>query len=103
MRLVPFWVPWAMLAPLAHAAHADGAAGNAATLRLNDREYFATPGADVMAFQDIYPEGHQGGVGIIQHGVRVATNGDLRLEPAPGQWAPVPVQKQRTVDRRSGE
>ena len=103
MRLVPFWVPWAMLAPLAHAAHADGAAGNAATLRLNDREYFSTPGADVMAFQDIYPEGHQGGVGIIQHGVRVATNGDLRLEPAPGQWAPVPVQKQRTVDRRSGE
>ena len=56
-----------------------------------------------MAFQDVYPEGHQGGVGIIQNGVRVATNGDLRLEPAPGQWAPVPVQKDRAVDRAAGE
>jgi hypothetical protein len=30
-----------------------------------------------MVFEDIYPEGHQGGVEIIQHGVRVATNGDV--------------------------
>src|SRR5215831_11410983 len=74
-----------------------------AQMRLNEREYFSTPGVDVMAFQDVYPEGHQGGVGIIQNGVRVATNGDLRLEPAPGQWAPVPVQKDRVVDRKSGE
>jgi endoglucanase len=72
-------------------------------LRLNEREYFAMPGLDVMAFQDIYPEGHQGGVGIIQNGERVAANGDLRLEPAPGQWAPVPVQGKRTVDRARAE
>src|SRR4029078_6368408 len=72
-------------------------------LRLTDVEYFSAPGADVMASQDVYPEGHQGGVGIIQNGVRVATNGDLRLEPAPGQWAPVPAQKQRGVERRPGE
>ena len=71
-------------------------------LRLNEREYFSAAGVDVMAFQDVYPEGHQGGVGIIQQGVRVATNGDLRLEPAPGQWAPVPVQKSRIVDRAQG-
>ncbi len=72
-------------------------------LRLNEQGYFSAPGAEVMAFQDVYPEGHQGGVGIIQNGVRVATNGDLRLEPAPGQWAPVPVQKDRAVDRAAGE
>src|SRR2546423_9961109 len=77
--------------------------GGAPALRLNEREYFSAPGVDVMAFQDIYPEGHQGGVGVIQNGVRVATNGDLRLEPAPGQWAPVPVQKERVVDRARGE
>ena len=42
-----------------------------------------------MAFDDIYPEGHQGGVSLIMHGNRIATNGNLRLEPTPGQWQPV--------------
>jgi endoglucanase len=65
--------------------------------------YFRRPGADVMAFQDIYPEGHQGGVSIVQHGVRVASNGDIRLEPTPGQWQPVPLQKTRRVDRDHNE
>ena len=60
------------------------------TLLLNDLEYFELPGLNVMAFQDIYPEGHQAGVSIIQNGVRVATNGDLRLDPTPGQWQPMP-------------
>jgi endoglucanase len=90
------------LAPPALAAPAARAAGQP-SLRLNQREYFSAAGVDVMAFQDVYPEGHQGGVGIIQNGVRVATNGDLRLEPTPGQWAPVPVQKARVVDRQRGE
>ena len=56
-----------------------------------------------MAFQDIYPEGHQGGVSVIQHGVRVASNGDLRLEPTPGQWQPVPKQNRRVVDQAGNE
>ena len=51
-----------------------------------------------MAFDDIYPEGHQGGVSIIMHGNRVATNGDIRFEPTPGQWQPVPVQRDRKLD-----
>ena len=51
-----------------------------------------------MAFDDIYPEGHQGGVSLIMHGNRVATNGDIRLEPTPGQWQPVPKQRDRKVD-----
>ena len=91
------------LSPMAPAAGVAIAAGDEASLQLNPREYFSAPGVDVMAFQDIYPEGHQGGVGVIQNGVRVASNGDLRLEPAPGQWAPVPVQQHRVVDRRRGE
>ena len=41
---------------------------------------FQEPGVDIMAFDDIYPEGHQGGVCIIMNGHRVATNGDIRLE-----------------------
>ncbi len=57
------------------------------------------PGLNVMVFEDIYPEGHQGGVGIIQQGVRVATNGDLRLEPTPGQFQPIPKVGKRTIDK----
>lgn len=67
-------------------------------IQVNNKEYFESPGINVMAFQDIYPDGHQGGVSIIQNGVRVATNGDIRLDPAPGQWQPMPVQKSRAVD-----
>ena len=72
-------------------------------LQLNDQEYFETSGINVMAFQDIYPEGHQAGVSIIQNGVRVATNGDVRLDPTPGQWQPMPKQDKRVVDVKGNE
>ena len=58
-------------------------------LELNDKNYFTMQGLDVTAFADIYPDGHQTGVTVIQHGSRVAANGDLRLEISPGQWSPV--------------
>ena len=67
-------------------------------LELNEHEYFSRPGVNVMVYEDIYPEGHQGGIGIIQHGERVASNGDLRLEATPGQWQPIPKQHRREVD-----
>lgn len=51
-----------------------------------------------MAFQDIYPEGHQGGVAVIMNGRRLATNGDIRLDETPGQWQPIPKQLDRKVD-----
>ena len=60
--------------------------------------YFQNLGVDVMAFDDIYPEGHQSGVSILMHGHRVATNGDIRFEQTPGQWQPVPKQGERTLD-----
>ncbi len=66
--------------------------------RINDREYFENGGVNIMAFQDIYPEGHQGGVALIMHGMRIATNGDIRLDETPGQWQPIPKQKIRIVD-----
>lgn len=56
-----------------------------------------------MVFFDIYPEGHQGGVGIIQNGTRVATNGDLRLEPTPGQWQPIPKIGKKSTDKVKNE
>lgn len=66
-------------------------------LVINEDEYFEMPGLNVMVFYDIYPEGHQGAIGIIQNGTRVATNGDIRLEPTPGQWQPIPVTGERQV------
>lgn len=67
-------------------------------LRINDQGYFAEPGLNVMVFSDYYPDGHQTGVTIVQHGTRVAANGDLRLEVSPGQWSAMPATGARTVD-----
>jgi len=72
----------------------------AAAMKLNDLEYLEYQGVNVMLAHDFYPEGHQGGVGIIQNGMRVATNGDIRLEPTPGQWQPIPKVGKRMVDRQ---
>ena len=82
--------------PFLHAAPAE-------SLRLNARGYFEMTGLNVMNGSDYYPDGHQGGVGIIQNGRRTATNGDLRLEPTPGQWQPMPATGERTVDPAGAE
>ncbi len=66
--------------------------------KLNNLEYFERGGVNIMAFQDIYPEGHQGGVAVIMHGRRLATNGDIRLDETPGQWQPIPKQLERKID-----
>jgi len=66
--------------------------------KLNDSGYFNCEGIDIMAFSDFYPEGHQGGICLIMNGQRIATNGDLRLEPTPGQWQAVPKQLSRKVN-----
>jgi hypothetical protein len=68
------------------------------SLMLNERGYFSMDGLDVTVFSDFYPEGHQSGVTIIQHGNRVAANGDLRLEASPGQWSPVPAGATTVID-----
>jgi len=81
---------------------ATDALATAPGLRLNESEYLEMPGLNVMLAHDYYPESHQGGVGFIQNGLRVATNGDLRLETVPGQWAPVPAVGKRQVDRATG-
>ena len=70
----------------------------AQTFRLNADGYFNAGGTDVMAFSDFYPEGHQGGVCVIMNGLRIATNGDIRLEATPGQWQPVPKQLSRKTE-----
>jgi len=80
---------------------ASGSAMAEGRLTINESGYFEKPGLDITVFSDIYPDGHQTGVTIIQHGVRVAANGDLRLEASPGQWSPVPAGGELTVDRET--
>lgn len=70
-------------------------------LSINDLGYFEMPGLNVTVFSDIYPDGHQTGVTVIQHGVRVAANGDLRLEISPGQWSPVPKGGELKVNKET--
>ena len=77
-------------------------AAQAGDLKINDKGYFARQGLNVMVFSDYYPEGHQTGVTIVQHGTRVAANGDLRLEASPGQWSPIPAAGERKVDPKEG-
>ena len=72
-------------------------------LSVNALEYLDMPGLNVMLGHDYYPEGHQGGVSIIQNGQRVASNGDLRLDQTPGQWQPLPKAGTRTVHRDTQE
>ena len=72
-------------------------------LKLNEKEYFETQGLNVIVLNDIYPEGHQGGVTIIQHGNRIAVNGNVTLQPTPGQWQPYPRVLEKNVDSLNNE
>ncbi len=71
-------------------------------LQLNDQDYFETSGLNVMVFSNWYngnfSDSKMSGVEIIQHEVRTATNGDVRLNPTPGQWDPIPTFGKRIVD-----
>ncbi|MCQ2588694.1 MAG: glycoside hydrolase family 9 protein [Treponema sp.] len=72
--------------------------------KLNNKgQYFECGGVSVMGFSDFYPAGHQSGIGIIMNGKRVATNGDIRFEPTPGQWQPVPKQLKREIIKFEGK
>ena len=71
--------------------------------KLNSQEYFERPGINVMYGQDYYPEGHQGGLSIIMHDERIASNGDVRLEPSPGQWSPIPKPGKREANAATQE
>ena len=52
-----------------------------------------------MLAHDYYPGGHQSGISIIQNGLRIGSNGDIRLEPTPGPGHAQPKPGERHVDR----
>ena len=65
---------------------------------INEKEYLEKPGLTVQAFHDHYPSGHQGGIVIIQHGERIATNGFIRMQPVDGKRIPDPLGALREID-----
>ncbi len=71
-------------------------------LRLNNLGYFESRGMDVLVFSnrysDLFSDSKMSGVEIIHHGVRTATNGDVRLDPTPEQWDPTGQFVERNVD-----
>jgi endoglucanase len=65
---------------------------------INKMEYLEKPGLTVLAFHDFYPVGNQGGIEIIQHGERIATNGFIRMQQVDGKRFPDPLRAVREID-----
>jgi hypothetical protein len=74
-------------------------------LQLNDKDYFETAGLDVLVFSNwydgLFSDSKISGIEIIHHGVRTATNGDVRLNATPEQWDAIPEFVERKIDRRN--
>ncbi|MDR0893985.1 MAG: glycoside hydrolase family 9 protein [Prevotellaceae bacterium] len=72
-------------------------------LALNDSGYFETRGLNYFVFSNnydaLFDDSKVSAVELIQHGLRTATNGDVRLNPTPGQWDKLPRFVSRHVDQ----
>jgi len=79
---------------------------SATDLALHERGYLASPGVNVLVYNNAYDgnfsDSKIAGIELIHHDVRTATNGDVRLSPTPEQWDPVPVLRERRVDPATG-
>jgi hypothetical protein len=87
---------------LSNCQNGAGAPGN---LTLNDSSYFEKHGFNILVFSNMYDnlfdDSKISAVEIIHHGVRTATNGDVRLNPTPGQWDPIAKFVDRKVDKEN--
>jgi hypothetical protein len=72
---------------------------SSADLHLNQLDYFETQGLSVLAYQNtfhaVFRDQKMGGIEIILHGERIATDGEVRLQPTPEQWDAVPTFTRR--------
>ena len=66
---------------------------------IHEEEYLETQGLSILAFHNFYPVGKQGGVEIIQHGERIATNGFIRMERVEGQRLNYPERATREIKK----
>ena len=84
----------------------ETSSGGDAALSLSDDETFKTRGAEFLVFSNwydgLFSDSKISGVELIHHGVRTATNGDVRLSATPEQWDPIASFGERTVDEEAG-
>lgn len=64
---------------------------------LNSYQVYEAPAVAVLFYHNVYEEGKQGGLEMLQRGVRVAGNGNLRLGAAPEQWDVLPKKGERQL------
>src|ERR1700759_2511844 len=78
-----------------------------AELHLNSQDYFDSQGLSVLAYQNTFHEVFRdqklGGIEIILHGERIATDGEVRLQPTPEQWDSVPKLTARKRGARADQ
>ena len=77
-------------------------------LSINDSGYFETRGLNIFVFNNqygLFGDEKASGIEIIHHGVRTATNGDVRLNPTPQQWDSIPqlIRKEIKKEKNSIE
>jgi endoglucanase len=68
---------------------------------VSKKEYLEKQGLTVLAFHDFYPGGKQGGIEIIQHGERIATNGFIRMQAVNGRKFNDPEKAVREIDEKN--
>jgi endoglucanase len=70
-----------------------------AGLHVNDLDYLEMQGLSVLVYQnqfhDVFRDQKLGGIEMILHGERIATDGEVRLLPTPEQWDAVPKFTER--------
>jgi len=75
-------------------------------LQVNEQGYFERRGVNLLVFSNwyngLFSDSKISGVELIHHGVRTATNGDVRLDVTPEQWDAIPEFVDRKVDREHG-
>jgi hypothetical protein len=74
-------------------------ASSAAPLHINALDYLDTQGLSVLVYQNqfhpVFRDQKLGGIEMILHGERIATDGEVRLLPTPEQWDAVPTFTER--------
>jgi len=71
---------------------------------VNDSGYFEKRGLNVFVFNNrygLFGDEKASGVEIIHHGVRTATNGDVRLNSTPEQWDSIPQFVRKDIKKQT--
>ncbi len=105
----PAYPAWRGLAVLllstAPVSYAAGVPAAGPPLRLNEQGYFDERGLNVLVFSSEYNgmffDEKTAGIELIQHGVRTATGGAVRLKPTPEQWDQIPKVVERKLSRET--